>query len=227
MSGDIEQIKASVANGLSRKSIEALLGRRLTPDEIVEYTRARAVYNLKLSKKRRDHRYERLSESDRQAKHRDKTCSIDEQLDEAFKQIDWDRRKRAETSLAEWVKTYMCDGLALNDEPSERGYEVLKQMERALNAHENYMICMGRGFGKSSYCICATLFAIATGRQKYVMIISNNAHSSSNLLADIWRVIEVPDSDFAKDYPEVCLPFNVLNGSFRRRQLYHGRPTSL
>ena len=100
-------------------------------------------------------------------------------------------------------------------------------MESALTAHENYMICMGRGFGKSSYCICATLFAIATGRQKYVMIISNNAHSSSSLLADIWRVMEVPDSTFAHDYPEMCLPFHVLKGSFRRRQLYRGRSTNL
>lgn len=58
----------------------------------------------------------------------------------------------------------MCDGLALNEEPSERGYEVLKDMESALTSHKNYMICMGRGFGKSSYCICATLFAIATGK---------------------------------------------------------------
>ena len=59
------------------------------------------------------------------------------------------------------------------------------------------------------------------------MIISNNAHSSSQLLADIWRVIEVPDSTFAHDYPELCFPFSTLNGSFRRRQLYRGRSTDI
>ena len=59
------------------------------------------------------------------------------------------------------------------------------------------------------------------------MIISNNAHSASQLLSDIWRVIEVPDSTFAQDYPELCFPFATLKGSFRRRQLYRGRSTSI
>lgn len=97
-------------------------------------------------------------------KHRDKYASIDEGLDRAIAEIDWNRRSRAETSLGEWVKTYMCDGLALNEEPSERGYEVLKDMENAITSHKNFMICMGRGFGKSSYCICAALYALATGK---------------------------------------------------------------
>ena len=78
--------------------------------------------------------------------------------------IDWERRNRAEQSLAEWVKTYMCDGLALNEEPSARGCEVLAEMQTALTAHKNYMICMARGQGKSSFCIAATLYAIATGQ---------------------------------------------------------------
>lgn len=59
------------------------------------------------------------------------------------------------------------------------------------------------------------------------MVISNNAASSSSLLTDIWRVIEVPDTDFANDYPEVCLPFTSAHGSFRRRQLYRGRSTEI
>lgn len=118
-------------------------------------------------------------------------------------------------------------GLALAEDPSPRGYEVLTQMEKALTAHENYMLCLPRGSGKSSYCICAALYAVATGAQKYVMIISNNARASSSLLADIWRVLEVPDSPFAQDYPAVVLPFSSARGSFRRRQLYHGRSTDI
>ena len=47
------------------------------------------------------------------------------------------------------------------------------------------------------------------------------------MLSDIWRVIEVPDSKFSHDYPTVCLPFNFARGSYRRRQLYHGRSTEI
>lgn len=178
----VNQIKAAVANGLARPAIEALFGRPFTEDEKREYRKAKAIYDINERKRIQERKYEHLSTADRVEKHRLKAAAIDQQLDEALSNVDWDRRNHAETSLSEWVKTYMCDGLALNDEPSERGYAVLRDMESALTSHANYMICMGRGFGKSSYCICATLYAIATGQQKYVMIIANNAHSSASLL---------------------------------------------
>lgn len=126
------------------------------------YRRAKAVYDLQLAKKRRDRKYERLSDTGRVQKHRDRDASIDAELDAAISAINWERRNAAEQSLGAWVRTYMV-GLALAEEPSPKGYEVLAQMERALTAHKNYMLCMQRGGGKSSFCICASLFAVATG----------------------------------------------------------------
>lgn len=222
-----QQIRASVMNGLSKPAIEALIGRSFTPAELQVYRKAKAIYDLQERKRRRDKKYEHLDGTSRVQKHRDKYSAIDKDFDEACRNINWERRREAEKSLGDWTRIYMCDGLALNEEPSEKGYAVLKQMEEALTAHQNYMICMGRGFGKSSYCICAALYAIATGIQDYVMIISHNGSSSSSLLADIWRVIEVPDSKFAQDYPAVCYPFSSLGGAFRRRQTYRGRSTSI
>lgn len=90
-------------------------------------------------------------------------CSIDEELDKAFANIDWNRRRAAEKSLVNWVETY-CVPLLLNDHPPQLGNKVLEQMERTITAHEKFMICMGRGSGKTSYVECATLFAIATGK---------------------------------------------------------------
>lgn len=40
-------------------------------------------------------------------------------------------------------------------------------------------------------------------------------------------MFQIPDSDFANDYPEVVLPFTLANGSFRRRQLFQGVPTNI
>lgn len=59
------------------------------------------------------------------------------------------------------------------------------------------------------------------------MIVTANARSSTGILNDIWRVFQVPDSDFAHDYPEVVLPFSIANGSFNRRQLYDGVSTEI
>lgn len=80
----------------------------------------------------------------------DKAASIDSQMDEAFKKIDWNRRRAAERSLPLWVETY-CVPLLLQDKPPHLGKVVLEQIEHAMTAHENYCILMGRGSGKTSY----------------------------------------------------------------------------
>ena len=100
-------------------------------------------------------------------------------------------------------------------------------MENAVTSHSNYCILMARGSGKSSYVECATLYALAKGLQKFIVIVSNNARSASNMLADIWRMVQEADTPFAHDYPELCLPFQHTNGAFRRRQLYKGKSTEL
>ena len=156
----------------------------------------------------------------------DRAASIDQQLDEAFDNIDWKRRNKAEKSIGDWVNTY-CLGLLLDDSPPPKGIEVLRQMHEATTSHNNYLICMSRGSGKSSYVECITLNALATGIQKYVAIISNNARAATGLLNDIWRAITEPDTPFAQDYPSLCLPFQVCKGSYRRRQLYKGMSTEL
>ncbi len=156
----------------------------------------------------------------------DRHAAIDEQLDKAFAEINWKRRNEAEKSIVKWVQTY-CLGLLLDDAPPPKGKEVLEQMATAISAHNNYLICMSRGSGKSSYIECVTLYALARGLQKYVVIISNNARAASGLLSDLWRAISEPDTPFAQDYPNVCFPFQVCKGSYRRRQLYKGQSTEI
>ena len=46
--------------------------------------------------------------------YQDRESSIDAYLDDKFKHVDWNRRRRAESSLVEWVDTY-CIGLLLED----------------------------------------------------------------------------------------------------------------
>ena len=77
MSDAIQQIKASVANGLTKPAIEALLGRDLTADEIQAYRKAKAVYDLQLRKRRTERKYEHLSGAEVKRKFDDRACSID------------------------------------------------------------------------------------------------------------------------------------------------------
>lgn len=70
-------------------------------------------------------------------------------------------------------------------------------MERAVSEHSNFMINMSRGSGKSSYVECATMYALATGLQKFVVIISNNGRAATGLMNDMWRMIAEPDTPFS------------------------------
>lgn len=58
-------------------------------------------------------------------------------------------------------------------------------------------------------------------------MVSANQRASSNILKDIWRAVNEKDTPFSQDYPEIATPFNIANGSFRRRQLFRGISTDL
>lgn len=100
-------------------------------------------------------------------------------------------------------------------------------MRGALTSRQNYCILMGRGSGKTSYMECAAMFAIATGLQKFIVIISANQNSANNILNDLFRMVAETDTPFAQDYPEICAPFHLCNGSFRRKQTYRGKTTDI
>lgn len=124
------------------------------------------------------------------------------------------------------MRTY-CIGLLLDDEPPKKGDEVLEDMEKSITSHRNFMVCLHRGAGKSSYTLCTTLFAALTGVQKFIVIVSNNARAASGLLNDLWRAFQETDTALAQDYPAALLPFHLCGGSYRRKQTYRGRPTDI
>lgn len=168
----------------------------------------------------------KLTQTEINRRFSDRQHSIDNEMNTLFSEINWERRKEAESDIIKWVKTY-CIGIFLEDAPPERGEQVLRQMWNALDSHNNYMILMGRGSGKSVYELCTTMASISQGIQKFIVIISNNSRASANLLKDLWRMVSTPHTAFAQDYPEIVGPYTLANGSLRRRQLFNGQSTEL
>lgn len=167
-----------------------------------------------------------LTVNERQRRFLDSAAQIDAVLNDARNTIDWDRRNKAETSLAEWVKTY-CVGVLLDEAPPAKGNEILDEMERALNDSRPYMIMMGRGNGKTSLTECTAVYAMATNKRRFPVIISANARAACNILNDIFRIFQEPDTLFSQDYPDLCVPIQEANGSYRRKQTYKGIPTEI
>ena len=115
----------------------------------------------------------------------------------------------------------------IDDPPSEMFVKALQHMEFALGTSTPYNIELPRGSGKTSAAEMAILYLISTGRRKFAVIVSQNGRSAGNILRDIWRPVMERDTAFANDFPEVCLPFQLTNGSFRRRQTYNGVATEI
>lgn len=115
----------------------------------------------------------------------------------------------------------------IDEPPSENFILALKEMEFALSNSTPYNIELPRGSGKTSAAEMAVLYFLATGKKKFAVIISQNGRSAANILRDIWRPIMEKDTAFAQDFPEICMPFQLTNGSFRRRQLYKGVSTEI
>lgn len=105
--------------------------------------------------------------------------------------------------------------------------EVIAEMETALGQSRPWMVELPRGSGKSSIVECCMLYLTMTGKRKMVVIAAQNARSAQNMLRDIWRPIVERESALVQDFPDVCAPFIVANGSFRRRQMYRGVATDI
>lgn len=115
----------------------------------------------------------------------------------------------------------------IDDRPSERFIDAAKEMEFALSLTRPYNIELSRGSGKTSLAEMAVLYLLASGRRKFPVIVSNNARAAGNILKDIWRPVVEKDTVFANDYPEICLPFQICDGAYRRRQLYRMTSTDI
>ena len=156
----------------------------------------------------------------------DAASSIDEELDKAFAEVNWERRNEASKSLVSFIQTYFV-GLMIDDQPSPLFIEALQEMEQALGQSRPYNIELPRGTGKTSAVEMAVVYLLATGKRKFCVIVSQNARAAGSILKDICRPIIEKGTEFAQDFPEVCLPFQICDGAYRRRQLYRGVPTEI
>lgn len=101
----------------------------------------------------------------------DRHAAIDEQLDEAFKKVDEKRKKKGTKSFIDFVQTY-CIGLMIDEPPSDRFVEALKEMEFAMANNTPYNIELPRGSGKTSAAEMLILYLLSTGKKKFAVIIS-------------------------------------------------------
>ena len=165
------------------------------------------------------------SNRERQAAFQDAESAIDLAMADAFAHVDLKRKAKASETLRNFINTYMI-GFVLEETPSQMTYKAVEELEAALLDCRPVQIQLPRGSGKTTFASIAVLYLLATARRKFAVVVSQNARSATNILSDIWRMVN-EESKFSTDFPELCKPFQLCNGAFRRRQLYKNKPTNI
>lgn len=152
----------------------------------------------------------------------DAAYSIDAEYQEAVDKIDWERRNKARESLVAFINTYLVGSL-FTFPPEGKMCEALAEMEASLTSARPYNIELPRGSGKTTAAEAMCLYLLSYGIRKFLVVISNNQLAAGNILNDLYHVVSDGSTAYALDFPEVCLPFVIANGSFRRRQTIRGK----
>ncbi len=136
------------------------------------------------------------------------------------------RRRRAAASLCAFCQEYFREIFYLPW--SKDQLRVIGSLEYAINHGGLRAIAMPRGSGKSVLARIAALWAILTGRCRYVCLIAATADRGKSELAKVQTACET-NADLQADWPEALYPVARLERITQRQrgQTYRGRHTRI
>jgi len=136
------------------------------------------------------------------------------------------RRREAAESLQRFYELYFP--LTFNLPWSDDHFFVIANMEEAINHGGKNVLAMPRGSGKSAMIRGACLWAILTGRRRFVSIIAANDPKAAEELTKIQTACETAE-DLIADWPEALYPIRMLERIAQRQkgQMYLGRHTRM
>lgn len=136
------------------------------------------------------------------------------------------RRKRALVSLRAFCEIYFPETFPL--EWSEDHIKVLTKLELAIREGGQYAIAMPRGFGKSSICEIAALWALFNGFHQFVCLIGAESKHGTDMLDSIKVELE-SNPLLLEDFPEVVYPIHRMENIAQRTkgQTFNGKPTHM
>jgi hypothetical protein len=139
---------------------------------------------------------------------------------------DPDRKARAATSFQAFCDSYFPLTFCLPWSPDH--LKVIAKIEQAVLRGGLFALATPRGFGKSTLCECACLWAALYGHREFVCLIGSDEGHAADTLDAIKTELEANDL-LGADFPEVCHPIRALGGIANRcaGQLYRGKRTHI
>lgn len=123
------------------------------------------------------------------------------------------RRASCERDLGKFLKTYFPGTFRHDWSAVHKRLIELIQIVVLVGA----LLAMGipRGWGKTSLCVRAVIWAIAYRHHQFVMLIGASNEAAKQMIADIRTELESNPLLMA-DFPELCLPIQALEGVNQR-----------
>ena len=138
--------------------------------------------------------------------------------------IDWDRRNEAWDNLEFFLHTYFPSAFYL---PWSKDHlRVIEKLQAATVDGGLFALAMPRSSGKSTLIERAALWAILTGRRRYVCLIGATQDAAERLLAHIKAELQY-NPLLLEDFPTACYPIVRLENNAKRcvGQHYNGSQT--
>lgn len=139
---------------------------------------------------------------------------------------DPERRTRGVASLLDFCKTYFA---AKFKKPFGQNHlALIAALQKVVIEGGKQAIAMPRGTGKTTISTVAAIWALVTGRRRFVVIVASNTKEARKLLKSIVQIVGT-NRLLCDDFPEVCVPVRALRGSalLARGQLFYGEPTNV
>ena len=136
------------------------------------------------------------------------------------------RRRKVTKSLRRFCEMYFPGTFRLKWSPDH--LKVIEKIERAVIEGGLFALAMPRGFGKTSLCEIAALWALMMGHHKFVALIGAELAGACDMLDSIKTELELNEL-LLGDFPEVCYPIVKLDGVHQRAsgQICNGRSTKI
>jgi hypothetical protein len=136
------------------------------------------------------------------------------------------RRENCRASLLLFIENYLKP--QFNREHGKPHLETIAYLEDVITQGGKIVIALPRGYGKTTLCNAAILWALLYGYKKNIVFICAGTSNAERLLDGFKTIIEVIEP-LKEDFPEFILPIRMLAGSSRRgkMQTYNGKPTKV
>jgi hypothetical protein len=219
---ELEQIRALASQGVGRLNAEAMIGRHMTPDELMEFRKAATIRTLKIAQKKAAGP---KSVAERVRKH---VASGNEISGFSVKPRHPRLKESCRYDLARFG-WYYCRRV-LKHKPSEDLREgLIKNTQDTILGGGQVVEEDGRGTGKTTWiAVIAPIWATFYGHRRYPLLISATAKQGKKNLRTVKRLI-ARSKGLQQDFPAIVIPIQAIGGISQRAaaQRYNGVPTDI